>query len=114
MKVLINSDNVDVNLKGKFDLWNETPLYVAVEKSNTEIVTILLSSPKINVNIKRSYYNGEEDETALHLAVKKKSIHIIMLLLKHQGIDINALDKYGKKPIDYAENDENITQLFAF
>ena len=35
---------------------------------------------------------------------------MINLLLKNKGIDINVKDDKGKKPIDYATNDE-IKQL---
>lgn len=49
-------------------------------------------------------------KTCLHFAVEKGYLEIIKLLLKSNGININVKDDQGKKPIDYANNDE-IKQL---
>ena len=46
----------------------------------------------------------------MHLAVEKGYLEIVKLLLKNKGININTKDSTGKKPIDYATNNE-IKQL---
>lgn len=99
---------------GKNEAGNKTALHIAVKESDVKIVELLLSSQKIDVNIKisGSYdFYGDNEQAALHIAVKNKNIEIIQLLLNHQGIDLDAVDKYGKKPIDYAD-DEEIKKLF--
>lgn len=62
----------------------------------------------------------------LHIAVKSNNCKIVELLLKHKGVDVNVLDhishqnlmkfhnkySFGKKPVDYAENDE-MKKLFS-
>ena len=48
----------------------------------------------------------------MHLAVEKGYLEIIKLLLKNKEIDINIENDKGKKPIDYATNDE-IKQLLS-
>ena len=46
----------------------------------------------------------------MHLAVENEFLEIIKLLLKNKGIDIDVNDNKGRKPIDYAINNE-IKQL---
>ena len=45
-------------------------------------------------------------QTPLHLAVKNEYLDIIILLLKKNGINIDIKDDKGRKPIDYATNNE--------
>ena len=42
----------------------------------------------------------------MHFAVEKGYLEIIKLLLKNKKIDVQIEDDQGKKPIDYATNDE--------
>ena len=114
---MVDDPRVDVNLMSSFysnkdadTTCNRAPLHLAINKSNEKIVEILLSSPKIDVNIKTTTELCQAHQTPLHLAVLKKNIEIINLLLKHKEIDLNAVDKDGKKAIDYADDDE-IKQL---
>ena len=51
-------------------------------------------------------------KTVLHFATQNNNTEIIKLLLEKKGIDINIKDSNGKKPIDYAKNDE-IKQLLS-
>lgn len=118
VEILLNDKRVDVNLKAHYystkyldDSWDKTALHYAVERKLAKIVEILLASPKIDVNIKTTNESCKDgNKTALHLAVESGNIEIINLLLNHNGIDKNALDKDGKKPIDYTD-DENIKKL---
>lgn len=45
-------------------------------------------------------------QTPLHLAVKNKYVDIIILLIKNNGIITDIKDNKGRKPIDYATNNE--------
>lgn len=117
VKILVDDPRVDVNLLSEFysnedknENCYEAPLHMAIDKSNIKIVEILLSSPKIDVNIKTSHSLIKENQTPLHFAVIAKNVEIIKLLLNQKGIDVNSIDKYGKKPIDYTD-DEKIKQL---
>ena len=42
----------------------------------------------------------------MHLATQINNAEIVKLLLEKKEIDINIEDSQGKKPIDYAKNDE--------
>lgn len=81
----------------------KTALYLAVEIKNIEIIKLLLSNERINVNILNKSESG--NKTTLHLAVEKEYIEIIKLLLNNKEIEINIEDDQGKKPIDYTKND---------
>lgn len=104
-----------------------------------DIVKLLLSSPKIDVNakfLKESYSfeskeeeEGEEEEnndynkkeivwihekevkSPLHIAVCNSNKEIIKLLLQKKGIDLDQVDDQNKKAIYYAKDDE-IKKLF--
>ena len=45
-------------------------------------------------------------KTPLHFAVEKGNLEIIKLLLKNKTIDTRVEDDQGRKPIDYAPNNE--------
>ena len=85
----------------------KTPLYVAVEVENVEIVKLLLEKENIDINllcILRYYFVIQLllfclneitkcffKKAALHVAVEKENIEIVKLLLKNQKTDINLL-----------------------
>ena len=71
---------------------SESPLFFAVEKKNTEIVKLLLSNDKIDVNIlcKDRY---SQNETALLRAIKNDDLEIVRLLLLNKNININQVCK---------------------
>ena len=54
-----------------------------------------------NHDIQLSFY-----KTPLHFAVEKGYFEIIKLLLTNKKIDIQIEDDQGRKPIDYATNNE--------
>ena len=90
-------------------IFHKTALYLAVEKENIKIIKLLLSNNKIDVNIINK--SNKDEKSALHLAVQKESVEITKSLLSFKNIDINIKDNQGKKPIDYAKNDEIIQLL---
>ena len=69
-------------------------LVVAVLFQNEEVVTLLLSSPTIQVN-QQDHTGG----TALHATSAGTSVGLARKLLNHPGVDFTARDKSGKTPL---------------
>ena len=95
--------------------YEKTALILVIENNNIDIVKILLSSPKININAycKHKYCEHvidvkciEEDheKTALHLAIENNNIDIVKILFSSPEIDVNAYYKYK-------DNKRNTTAL---
>ncbi|KAK8840572.1 hypothetical protein M9Y10_030782 [Tritrichomonas musculus] len=77
IKILLKSDNIDVNL---YDTESgNTPLMIAIENKNSEIAQFLIEFPQTNINLK-NYANN----TALTLAVNKEMKEIVSLLLNNE------------------------------
>ena len=84
MKILIAILNIDVNIKGNFDI---TALFWTLEKGHIDIVKLLLlllTIPNIDVNIESKY-----SENAHILTSAEGHIEIIKLLLTITNIDVN-------------------------
>ncbi|KAK8897751.1 hypothetical protein M9Y10_015716 [Tritrichomonas musculus] len=136
VQLLIEHPAIDVNIKSleksfhyscgnEFDekrLINLTPLYLAIQKNNIQVVQLLIAHKKIDINAKSTFYSCkfkeielsdeqivDKEETALHCAVSNGNLDIIKLLLKHKNIDINDIDKQGKKAIELTNNNEIIS-----
>lgn len=68
-----------------------TPLYVAAEQGQSEIVKLLLQNPKLDVNLGsgcKCY--PEEYSSPLCIAAKNGHTEVVKLLLTHPNIDLNA------------------------
>jgi ankyrin repeat protein len=70
-----------------------TPLIIASDCGNTEVVEILLSDEKIDVDIK-----DKMGQTALHRAAKKEYLNISERLI-NAGANINEVDENGNTPL---------------
>lgn len=95
--LIANSSNVnDIILPPKW-----TPILIAVESNQLEVVRLLLSNGALvnatNIN----------KQTALHIAVIKNAISIAQLLIEDVNIEINAKDKRNFTPLMYAEESKN-------
>ncbi|KAK8889115.1 hypothetical protein M9Y10_033859 [Tritrichomonas musculus] len=102
-------------LGDEIEIFEQTALYMSIEKQNINAIKLLLARPDININEKsfhRSGNNQMEEKASLHLAVEIGNLEIIKLLLEKKDIDVNIEDSHGKKPIDYSENYE-IKQLLS-
>ena len=101
----LNSPEVDLTVK---DSIGETPLHVAVENNNYQIVQLLLEHGA-DVNILDDY-----NDTPLHLAsAKDLNISIVQLLLEH-GADVEIREnRNGDTPLHLASYNGNyqIVQL---
>ncbi|KAK8843546.1 hypothetical protein M9Y10_024602 [Tritrichomonas musculus] len=114
---LLNNKNIDINQEynryeySKIRIWysicsnpkpekircSKTALFRAVQKENIEIVKLLLSFDKINVNTICSYEYHDLEEwwverTSLFLAIENNNIEIIKLLLSIEDINVNIIN----------------------
>ncbi|KAH6616786.1 ankyrin repeat-containing domain protein [Boeremia exigua] len=80
-------DANDVNMRDKH---HNTPLLLAVLNGHFDIVTLLLSTNRVDVNAK-----GLINCTPLMLAVKKGRTDMITLLLAARGVDLNTTNRFG-------------------
>ncbi|XP_029461983.1 BRCA1-associated RING domain protein 1 isoform X2 [Rhinatrema bivittatum] len=76
-----------------------TPLHEACNLGHEKVVILLLQHMAL-VNTA-----GYQNETPLHDAVKNGHVNIVKLLLNH-GASQDAVNIFGLRPIDYAENEE--------
>ena len=99
----------------EIEIFEQTALYMSIEKQNINAIKSLLARPDLDINEKSFHIKGNnqvEQKAALHLAAEIGNLEIIRLLLEKKDIDINIEDDQGKKPIDYSENHE-IKQLLS-
>ncbi|KAK8838914.1 hypothetical protein M9Y10_032373 [Tritrichomonas musculus] len=110
----IDENSVKTSKKDGYD--EKTPLFLAIEKQNVELVDLLLKNKSIDVNkinrfdcatkvkIKKqgsttwyiNYLNITKElheKTALFLAVEKGNIEIVKLLLSKDEIDVSIINK---------------------
>lgn len=85
IEFLINNDNVDVNLRSENFEVECTPLHVACIYLNINAINLLLSCPKININVKAS--NGH---SILHQAYCYNKFELFDIFIKH-GADVNVI-----------------------
>ncbi len=98
-----------------------TPLYIAVEKGNIEIVKALLARSDIKLNIifdssyeeyfdedKKITFSGDSETTVLHTAVEKENLEIIQLLLNKPDLDVAISVKEKGTAMKVAIKKENI------
>ena len=114
-KIDINSRSMKAIFGNEIEIFEQTALYMSIEKQNINAIKSLLGRPDIDINEKSFHLSGNnqmEEKAALHLAVEIGNLEIIKLLLEKKEIDINIEDSHGKKPIDYSENYE-IKQLLS-
>lgn len=68
----------------------ENPLYFALEFENTEIIKLLLSSDRIDINYQKQYYNDDEYQgPLLYEVVNNKNIEIVKLFLECDRVNVN-------------------------
>ena len=90
----------------------KTPLYVATERGNSEIVNLLLSQENIDINkkltTKCTYFYKDEiyERSALHIAIEKRNFQTAKILLNSNKIDVNAKTNYKIKKSGYNETQE--------
>ena len=79
----------------------ESPIHIAVQKQNKEIISILL---KLGADINA---RNRDKESPIHIAVQKQNKEIISILLK-LGADINAEDYMKRTPLLFAVKNKDI------
>ena len=94
---VLNNHGCDVlRLISMYDNNGDTPLLIACDNKNVEIVSYLVSS-NVNVNIQ----NKETGVTPLQLAIRRRNEEIIKLVLS-KNADPNIVDKKNTSAIDMA------------
>ncbi|OUM60551.1 hypothetical protein PIROE2DRAFT_46137, partial [Piromyces sp. E2] len=73
-----------------------TPLHLACQKNNENIVKYLVEQPSANVNTQNK--NGN---TALHLACQNKNENIVKCLIE-KGANVNTQNKDENTPLHLA------------
>ncbi|MBQ2379866.1 MAG: ankyrin repeat domain-containing protein [Akkermansia sp.] len=132
LKLLLEKKETDVNLMHGLSGAKSTALCFAVMQGHTECVKLLLSHPKIDVNltdderqgpiVQATYYNHVEcvklllaapgidvnrssgKFTALTLAVYNNTPEIVKLLLQAPGIEVDKPSDHGLEPLWIAED----------
>ncbi len=101
---LLLKKGANVNVK---DLFRDTPLHLAIYRSNKEITEILLQN-RADVTVKDLC-----GDTPLHLAIRGNNEEIAEILLNN-GADVNTQNNDGKTPLDYAREygDQKLIALF--
>ncbi|WP_264688145.1 ankyrin repeat domain-containing protein [Wolbachia endosymbiont (group A) of Sympetrum striolatum] len=92
IRALIDN-GADVNEKDNHEC---TPLHLACENGQTEVVNLLLKREDIDVNA-----ISKDGYTPLHLATEKGYIEIVKTLIEGEG-DVKAVDKYRNTPLHLA------------
>jgi ankyrin repeat protein len=72
----------------------QSPVIIALERQNYEILKILLRDPRLNIN-----NQDDRGYTALHLAVIYDDPVAMRILLDHKHIDVNYLDSAGRSAL---------------
>lgn len=110
------------NERDKFQKIKMTALHMAIEKGNLEMVRLLLTNPKIDINarkifkLKKQLLNIKYQKTPLQIAIEKKYVDIVKLLLEQASISINertpyAFDRTPSIRMEYDENDAHEVQV---
>jgi ankyrin repeat protein len=97
LEVLLKRPEVDVNDP------QDLLLYNAVQHGLKDIVELLLSQERININLADSAKRW----TPLHVAANQNSSEILKLLLQQNGINVNAFDNEKKTPLHIAVENSN-------
>jgi len=71
-----------------------TPLHLAVNNDNVEVMKILLHSEKVNVNVYDNY-----GFSPIFYAILKKRYDILKMLLSHPSLNINFKNVTGLSPL---------------
>lgn len=103
-----------------FKKFNWTPLHFAVEKKKIDVVRLLLSNDRVNVNCKDFVFESSflmwhkyGNCMPLHHAVYNQDIPMMKLLLSSPKIDVNCKNGDGMTPLHLAclENKIEIVKI---
>jgi len=94
------SMNININSTDNFGC---SPLHVAAEKNNIDVVKLLLQQNNIDINI-----TDNIGRSPLYIAAANNSIDVVKLLLQQNNIDINITTNKGLSPLHVAAANNSI------
>lgn len=95
------------NINAKLFDNGETPLHIAVNKNDPQIIRLLLA----NGALPNIYDSGREKNTPLHIAVKYNFVECAKILLEY-GADPNIKDGFKESPAELARRLGLMSDLF--
>ncbi|KAF2309449.1 hypothetical protein GH714_002620 [Hevea brasiliensis] len=87
----------------------ETPLYLAVDNTCTNIVAELLNNP----NSRSLDYGGPDGETVLHTAVRRWDTDVVCMLLEKQSSLVKKKGKFEWTPLHVAAHEGSRSMVVA-
>ncbi|OHT09645.1 hypothetical protein TRFO_21356 [Tritrichomonas foetus] len=108
VKFLIKNERIDINKpddEGVFIIIYQTALHIAAKLGYFDIVSIILTSNRINAN-----YKNNNGQTPLHYASRFNQLDVVKLLLLDDRININAEDNLNQTPL-YVSIMQNNVQI---
>jgi len=114
--IMHNKQNIlncllDKNININFFYRGMTPLHLACQYKNIDIVKDIVKVKNCDIN---KCTTTNEKMTALHIAVISNSLKIVKYLLEQKNIEIDITDSEGNTPFDLAKKNKNkdIISLF--
>jgi ankyrin repeat protein len=117
IKLLIDF-GADTNITDKYGytalMYAFKHLWGAWEKDYQAIALLLKAKANPNIVLKDIRWDGYERDwqMPLHFAADKNDLELAQLLLAHNA-STDSVDKYGRKPIDYAKSSDAMKQLLT-
>ncbi|KAE8550321.1 hypothetical protein EYB25_006547 [Talaromyces marneffei] len=96
VELLLGLDGVVLNVQSKY-FYRQTPLSVAASKGHIDVVDLLITSGRTNLNLK-----DDKGRTPLFLASRNGHESVVKLLLTLNGIDRDATDISARTPLSAA------------
>ena len=76
-----------------------TPLFIASQNGNVDVVRELLADRRVDLNIRRTDWK----DNAINTAAYHGKLEVIKLLLRCPKVKLGVKDKSGKTELDYAK-----------
>jgi ankyrin repeat protein len=99
LRLVLTRQSVFVNI---LDRCSQTPLAWAAKYGQTEVVRLLLATPRVVVDSAHHFFEDYYGHTPLALAAMEGHTEVVQLLLATSRVDINSRDENGQTPLSLA------------